>query len=92
VLPGEIVYEIAGSEKCRDDYFADPDGVRLYAVDRVQMESGPPAAEARGHIKFPNQLALEIYGPYCLFSASDKGIGYKGENEQGWTPPESVLD
>jgi hypothetical protein len=82
VLPGEIVYEIAGNEKCRDDYYADPDGERLYAVDRIRVEPGPPAAEARGHRKIPNQLALVTYGAYCLFSASDKGIGYKGERDQ----------
>jgi len=79
ILPGEIIYEIAGRDECRDDYYADPDGKRLYAGDRSRKSANLSTAEKRGYSKIPNQEALLTYGAYCLFAASDRGVGYKGE-------------
>jgi hypothetical protein len=79
ILPGEIIYEIAGRDECKDDYYADPDGIRLYAVDRNPNKSKTISAEKQEIVKIQNQEALIRYGAYCLFSASDKGVGSKGE-------------
>jgi hypothetical protein len=79
LLPGDIVFEIAGREECAEDFYADPDGKRLYAVEREWRDRSGP--ESRGHVLIPNQEALLTYGAFCLFMASDKGIGYKGERD-----------
>jgi hypothetical protein len=79
LLPGDIVFEIAGREECAEDFYADPDGKRLYAVEREWRDRSGP--ESRGHVLIPNQEALLTYGAFCLFRASDKGIGYKGEQD-----------
>jgi hypothetical protein len=79
LLPGDVVFEIAGHPECTDVYYADPDGKRLYAVERKSQDRSGP--ESRGHILIPNQEAMVRYGAYCLFMASEKGIGYRGEVE-----------
>ena len=79
VLPGEIVYEIAGHQTCPYEYFADLDGKRLYAVERERKRPGLSAAEAQGAQKMSAQEALIVYGACCLFTAIDKGVGIKGE-------------
>ncbi len=79
ILPGDIVLAIAGREDCAEDFYADPDGTRLYAVEREWRDRSGP--ESRGHVLIPNQQALLTYGAYCLFMASDRGIGYRGERD-----------
>lgn len=79
ILPGEIIYEIAGRDECLDDYWADPDGRRLYAISRKQPASNTAMLEAQALKKLSNQQALLEYGSYCLFAASDKGVGNKVE-------------
>lgn len=78
-LPGEVIYEIAGQEECLYDFYADPDGVRLYAVARDRKWAEPPAAETMGDRKISAQEALLSYGAHSLFAAVDKGTGLKGE-------------
>jgi hypothetical protein len=78
-LPGEVTYEIAGQEERLYDFYADPDGLRLYAVARDRKHGEPPAAETMGDRKIPTQEALLSYGAYSLFAAVDKGTGLKGE-------------
>ena len=78
-LPREVVLDIVAHPECKDDYYADPDGRRLYSVERRWSDRSGP--QARGHVLIDKQKALEEYGAYCLSLASDRGIGYKGEGE-----------
>jgi len=77
-LPGEVVFEIAGREECLYDFYADPDGVHVYAAPRKREWTEPPVAEVLGH-KVSAQDALLIYGAVSLFAAIDKGSGLRGE-------------
>jgi hypothetical protein len=79
ILPGDLVFLIVGHPDCNDGYYADPDGRRLYSVERRWRDRIGP--EARGHTLIENTEALAEYGAYCIFMASDRGIGYKGEKE-----------
>jgi hypothetical protein len=79
ILPGDLVFYIVAHPECKDDYYADPDGKRLYSVERRWDDRTGP--ETRGHVLIENTEALTEYGAYCLFMASDRGIGYKGEKE-----------
>jgi hypothetical protein len=78
-LPGEVVFDIVTHPECKDDYYADPDGRRLYSVERRWRDRGGP--QARGHVLLDSREALQKYGAYCLFMASDRGIGYKDESD-----------
>jgi hypothetical protein len=49
----------------------------MYAVKRGWRDRS--GAESRGHVRIPIQEALLTCGAFCLFMASDKGIGYRGE-------------
>ena len=43
-LPREVVLDIVAHPECKDDYYADPDGRRLYSVERRWSDrSGPQA-------------------------------------------------
>lgn len=79
ILPGDIIYEIAGREECVDDYFADRDEERLYAIDKQKKVSYKP--DLSDCVYIPTQEALIDYGATCLFEASDKGVGYRGERD-----------
>lgn len=85
-LPAEIVYEIAGREECTFDFFATPDGTRLYAKDRHKKWDEPRAIEieieTKGYRHIPNQQALLDYGAYSLFRATDGVYGVKDETER----------
>ena len=76
-LPGELIFEIAGRAECLYDFYADPDGVRLYAAAR--NGDWTPAAEALGGKRITAQEALLAYGAVSLFTAVDKGSGLRGE-------------
>jgi len=78
-LPGEVVFEIAGRDECLYDFYADPDGIHLYAGARKREWTDPPAAEVLGDKKISAQDALLAYGAVSLFAAVDKGSGLKGE-------------
>lgn len=82
LLSGEIIYEIAGRNECRDDFYADLDNERLYAVERDRKWAEPSVAEARGYKKIPTQEALLTYGAYCLFKAADSSYGRRGEKQK----------
>jgi hypothetical protein len=77
-LPGEVVFEIAGREECLHDFYADLDGIHLYAVPRKRQWADPSVAEVSGK-KLSAQDALLTYGALSLFSAVDKGSGLKDE-------------
>jgi hypothetical protein len=79
VLPEEVLLAMAAREDCVDDFYADPDGSRLYAVRRRRPWAEPSSAETDGLLRIPSVDALRSYGAFCLFNASDRGIGYKGE-------------
>jgi len=79
VLPKELLLAIAARDDCVDDFYADPDGSRLYAVRRRRPWAEPSSAETDGLLRIPGVDALRSYGAFCLFNASDRGIGYKGE-------------
>jgi len=79
VLPGVVVYAIGQRPECVDDYYADPDGKRLYAVARTRKWEDPSSAEAEGMDRIPCPAALLTYGSYCLFMAADRGVGYRHE-------------
>ncbi len=82
ILPTEIVREIARSKKCENEFYADPDGLRLYGVPIKVRCAEPSSVEAAGFRKVPIHEALERYGAYCLFKACDSSYGYKGERDQ----------
>lgn len=69
MLPRDVVFEIAAHPECKDDYYADPDGKRLYSVERRLRDRGAP--RARGNVLIDNREALQEYSAYCLFMASD---------------------
>lgn len=79
ILPGELVYAIAGRDECVDDFYGHPDRERLFAASRKYR--GHTACDFQGYPLIPNQEALLTYGAYCLFKAADRGIGYKGERD-----------
>ena len=81
VLSGELIYDFAGNGACVDDYYADPDGRRYYAVSRKRKWPEPSSAETDGLVKIPNQEALLSCGAFCLFMASDRGAGYFREKD-----------
>jgi hypothetical protein len=76
-LPGELIFEIAGRGECLYGFYADPDGVRLYAAARKR--DWTPAAEVLGGKSITAQEALLAYGAVSLFTAVDKGSGLRGE-------------
>lgn len=82
-LPGEIVYKIAGRDDCIYDFYASPDGERLYSKDRHKKWDVPRAIdieiETKGFRHVPSQQALLEYGVYCLYKAVDSTYGIKGE-------------
>jgi len=79
VLPMELLLAVAERDDCTDDFYADPDGSRLYAVARKRRWAEPSSAESDRLLRVPRVEALQAYGAYCLFNAADRGIGYKGE-------------
>ncbi len=81
ILPGEMILEMAAQPECLDDYYADPDGQRLYAVARRRKWEEPSSAETDGLLKIPDTEALLSYGAFCLFMASDRSIGYRRERD-----------
>jgi hypothetical protein len=85
MLPGEIVYAIAGREDCIYDFYATPDGDRLFARHRHRQWTEPRAIdveiEKQRMTKIPAQEALLEYGAYCLFMAADNIYGRKGERD-----------
>ena len=81
ILPGEFIYEMSGQKTCWDNYYADSDNSRLYAVARERKWAEPSSAESDGLVKLVNQQALLDYGAFCLFMASDKSIGYRYEKD-----------
>ena len=78
-MPGEVVFDIADREECLHDFYADPDGVHLYAAPRKRKWTEPPVAEVLDH-KVSAQDALLMYGAVSPFVAIDKGSGLRGEN------------
>ena len=87
VLPGEVVFEIAGQPACRYDFYTDEGKDKLYAILRGEdFEKTLAPFYGLGKVnKVPVQQALLEYGIWCLFKAADVGIGYK--NESGPSEP-----
>lgn len=77
VLPGEIVYEIAGRPECLYDFYESEDRKFLYAAFRDKLLTAPFDVSKAKAIK--RQDALMLYGSYSLFKAADVGVGRKGE-------------
>jgi hypothetical protein len=82
VLPGEIVFEIAGEGHGDDEFYADPDAQRLYAVARRREGKEPSSADTDGLEKVATPEALLSYGAFCLFMSSDRSIGYRREKDE----------
>jgi hypothetical protein len=85
VLPGEIIHSIAGKGEGAFDFYASPDGERLYARHRHGLWSEPRAIdveiERQNLTLVPTQQALLTYGAYCLFMAADSIYGRRGERD-----------
>jgi hypothetical protein len=81
ILPGDIILAIASRDECVDRYYADNDGKRLYAVAKERPWTKPSSAEEEGLACISSNEAVLDFGAYCLFQASDKGVGYKGERD-----------
>ena len=77
VLPAETVREIAAKPECIYDFFADSDGVHLYAALRGEPLLRPFDVSSAKRI--PTGEALSLYGGNCLYKAADTGVGIKGE-------------
>ena len=80
LLPGEIVYEIAGQEECTHYFLAHPSGEKLYSAPKKRKQKELLAIDLKDYTKISSEEALLIYGAYCLFMAVDNIYGYKGES------------
>jgi hypothetical protein len=85
ILPGEIIYTIAGTDAGDDKYFDSQHGERLYARNRHLHWPEPRAIdveiERQNLTLIPTQQALLTYGAYCLFMATDNIYGQRGERD-----------
>lgn len=85
VLPGEIIHSIAGKDQGEFQFYASPDGERLYARYRHVHWPEPRAIdveiERQNLTQIPTQQALLTYGAYCLFMAADNIYGQRGERD-----------
>jgi hypothetical protein len=77
LIPKEVLVAIAGREDCLYDFYADPDGIRLYCSFKGQPLALP--FDTKDAIRLSLQEAFAEYGASCLFRAADLGIGRKGE-------------
>ena len=85
VLPGEIIHSIASKDQGEFQFYASPDGERLYARYRHMHWLEPRAIdveiERQKLTLIPTQEALLTYGAYCLFMAADNIYGRRGERD-----------
>jgi hypothetical protein len=85
ILPGDLVFAIAGRDECVFDFYGSPDGDRLYARYRHEVWPEPRAIdkeiERQRLARIPSQEALGSYGAYCLFMAADNVYGRRGDRD-----------
>lgn len=87
ILPGEVIYSIAGKDEGEFQFYASLDGERIYARHRHMHWPEPRAIdieiERQNLNLIPTQQALLTYGAYCLFMAADNIYGQRGERDPG---------
>ena len=77
VLPGCVVWEIAGHSECLYDFFTTASENMIYPARRGEGLVLPfEVPDAR---RVERQDALRDFGSFCLFMAVHRGMGYKGE-------------
>ncbi len=83
LLTGETTLRIAGCNQCIYDFLESPEGDRLTADPTSATPVGTRVDHGRvtGWVKIDRQDALRIYGGHALFSAVDRGVGYKREHD-----------
>ncbi len=78
ILPGSLIYSIAGNENQPHDYTTDTSKTILGNVPRNESSRN---MEAEGWRRMPAQEALLKYGAYCLFQSEDRGTGMCRERD-----------
>jgi hypothetical protein len=78
ILPGEFIYEVAGSDKLRNSFWIDSAGhvcgsERISAAERKRLGAPDRLPET--------QVILLEYGAYALFDAMDNLYGVKGQGD-----------